>query len=86
MDLQVAIINVISQIPMSIWLCNDGRIVVASTRPWCRPSHRHLLATAVVRKVPPPSSSPSEKSCSDGIMSSPSVPVHHNPTPGKVAD
>ena len=30
-NLQVAIINLISQIPMSIWLCNDGRIVVAST-------------------------------------------------------
>jgi len=32
-NLQVAIINLISQIPMSIWLYNDGQIVVASTSP-----------------------------------------------------
>ena len=31
MDLEIAIINLISQIPMSIWLYNDGQIVVAST-------------------------------------------------------
>ncbi len=31
MDLEIAIINLISQIPMSIWLCNDGQIAVAST-------------------------------------------------------
>ncbi len=30
-DLEVIIINFISQIPMSIWLYNDGRTVVAST-------------------------------------------------------
>jgi len=30
-DLEVIIINIISQIPMSIWLYNDGRTVVAST-------------------------------------------------------
>ncbi len=31
MDLEIAIINLISQIPMSIWLYNDGRTIVAST-------------------------------------------------------
>jgi len=30
-DLEVIIINLIFQIPMSIWLYNDGRTVVAST-------------------------------------------------------
>jgi hypothetical protein len=30
-DLEVIIINLISQIPMSIWLYNDDRTVVAST-------------------------------------------------------
>jgi hypothetical protein len=30
-DLEVIIINLISQIPISIWLYNDGRTVVAST-------------------------------------------------------
>ena len=27
MDLEIAIINLISQIPMSIWLYNDGRTI-----------------------------------------------------------
>jgi hypothetical protein len=31
-DLEIAIINLISQIPMSIWLYNDGRTTVASTK------------------------------------------------------
>ena len=31
MDLEIAIIKFISQIPMSIWLYDDGRNVVAST-------------------------------------------------------
>ena len=31
MELEIAIINLISQIPMSIWLYDDGRTVVAST-------------------------------------------------------
>ena len=31
MDLEITIINLISQISMSIWLYNDGQIVVAST-------------------------------------------------------
>ena len=31
MGIEVAIINLISQIPMSIWLSNDGSIVAAST-------------------------------------------------------
>ena len=31
MDLEIAIIILISQISMSIWLYNDGRTVVAST-------------------------------------------------------
>jgi len=30
-DLEIAIINLISQIPMSIWLYNTGQIAVAST-------------------------------------------------------
>jgi len=30
-DLEVIIINLMSQIPMSIWLYNDGRTVIAST-------------------------------------------------------
>jgi len=34
-DLEVIIINLISQIPMSIWLYNDGRTVVASTNICC---------------------------------------------------
>jgi hypothetical protein len=31
-DLEVVIINLISQIPMSIWLGDDKRIIVASTQ------------------------------------------------------
>jgi hypothetical protein len=30
-DLEIAIINFISQISMSIWLYNDGRTILAST-------------------------------------------------------
>jgi hypothetical protein len=32
LELEIAIINLIYQIPMSIWLYDDGRTVVASTQ------------------------------------------------------
>jgi len=41
-DLEIAIINLISQIPMSIWLYNDGRTIVASTLPPSRRGCRQL--------------------------------------------
>ena len=43
-DLEIAIINLISQIPMSIWLYDDGRTVVASTLL----HHRHHGASTAV--------------------------------------